>query len=334
MFGFFFEQLRAVTLLLLLAGAGACVSSHSSHRSEKTSKTSSDWTFAKMERRIVERPIPATRLSKPGPFRYTEHLNWRIALSPRETVITDAFIPDGQSPAPLVVFVHGNHSSKEAHRNQAKHLASWGFHSLALQMTKKAEWPANGDRLARLIRILATNPSVISERLDPRRIFVAGHSFGGSAATLAAASGAPVAGLILLDPAVVGPMVENAIPKVKVPAIVLGADRSVYKSRKRGLFWQRLGAEAGELSIRGATHDDAQHPSMFSLSALGVDPWTSESQRRLFLVSITASALSLATTGSFELTWETLKPEIEKGRVVGVKRRTPSGIDDQVPGVW
>ena len=44
--------------------------------------------------------------------------------------------------------------------------------------------------------------------------------------------------------------------------MLLGADRSIFRSRKRRLFYDEIGGEVGEVSIRGATHDDAQHPNI------------------------------------------------------------------------
>jgi len=236
-------------------------------------------------------------------------------------VLSDAFVPNVKGQSPLVVFVHGNHSSKKAHRGQAQHLASWGFHTLAIQLPKKAQWPKNGERLATLVRMIAQSPSLIAASVDPKRILVAGHSFGGSAATIAVSEGAPISGLILLDPAVVSRRVERAMTEVDVPVVILGADRTVFRARRRTLFFGRIDSEVGELSVRGATHDDAQFPSMFSMSTLGVDPYTSASHQRLFVAAITASAMSIAITGGLEFAWESLADAERSGKIVNMRRK-------------
>ena len=65
--------------------------------------------------------------------------------------------------------------------------------------------------------------NITCESID--QILLVGHSFGGSASIIAAAKGARVRGLILLDPAVVHNKVVRQMRRVKVPVILIGADK-------------------------------------------------------------------------------------------------------------
>ncbi|MDP2707544.1 MAG: hypothetical protein Q8O70_08590, partial [Burkholderiales bacterium] len=67
-----------------------------------------------------------------GPFAVSEQNDYELRLSTTERINTDLFLSAPAEKAPLVIFLHGHDSSKEAHAYQAMHLASWGMHSLAL----------------------------------------------------------------------------------------------------------------------------------------------------------------------------------------------------------
>jgi hypothetical protein len=59
--------------------------------------------------------------------------------------------------APLVIVLHGYDNAKEDHAFQAMHLASWGMHSLALNLPKRGPWIANGRTLAALVDAIHIN---------------------------------------------------------------------------------------------------------------------------------------------------------------------------------
>jgi pimeloyl-ACP methyl ester carboxylesterase len=80
------------------------------------------------------------------------------------------------------------------------HLASWGFIAITPQLKNYGEWTQNAVRLKNMVHLIATWPNLISNRVRPNKIILVGHSFGGSAVSLAAAKGAQVKGLVLLDP--------------------------------------------------------------------------------------------------------------------------------------
>jgi pimeloyl-ACP methyl ester carboxylesterase len=201
-------------------------------------------------------------------------------------------------------------------------LASFGMHALVLQMVNRAQWLKNGDLLARVVSTIHEDENKLDTRIDRGNIVLAGHSFGGSAISIAAAKGAPVRGLILLDPAVVSKALRDELSKIRVPVVLLGADRSVFKSRQRRLFYRLISGEMAEVSIAGATHDDAQYPSMFALTGYGIDPFTSRDKQSLFAAALTTSAFSLTATGRIDFAWEAFEELMHAGMMKNPKRRT------------
>lgn len=260
-------------------------------------------------------------LSSKGPFDTEVFKNLRLDFSSNHSTI-DIAIPKGVRRPPLVLIQHGNKSHKEAHILQAKRLASWGIASATLQQKNRNQWVTNGKKIYQLTKKIYKDGKIGNFRIDRRKIILMGHSFGGSAVTIAAGSGAPVIGLILLDPAVVADSVLEYMKKVRQPVMLIGADKKIFRSRRRQKFYQRILGSMGEISIRGATHDDAQYPSMFSIHAFGFDPYTDDSKRHLFLKAITTTAISLSATKGLEFAWKSFQDEIEAGNYKHAKRRS------------
>lgn len=263
-----------------------------------------------------------------GPFAYTVKRNQVIKIRTgkrRVTIVYDLAVPANEAKAPLVILSHGNMSRKEAHRYQIEHLASYGMYAMAVQLPNRDKWMDNGVALGKLVKGLGARPAAVHASIDPEAIILGGHSFGGSAVALAAARGAPVKGLILLDPALFKPSLEDDLAKIDAPVMVLGADRKIFKARKRRSFFQGVSGEAAEISIKGATHDDAQFPSMFAVAGVGIDPFTTKSRQELFAAAIAASAFSLATTGSVEYAYDALKDlkDVKYPKMREAKNATP-----------
>lgn len=263
-------------------------------------------------------------LGRPGPFSYQSVPNLRLTIDPWKAVTVDAWIPKVRQRSPLVIITHGNNSSKEAHSGHAEHLASWGFHAITVQLPRRDKWIANGETIRQLANILAAAPAIVSENVDPDAIILAGHSFGGSAISIAAAQGAKVRGLIYLDPALVSKEIRHLIKNIRVPTMLLGADPAVFKARQRAVFFRDVAGEAGEITVRGATHDDAQNPSVFSFYGFGTDPFTSVVQRRTFTEALTATALSLALDRNLDLAWDHLERAVRTGRIVNPRKKDAS----------
>jgi len=248
-----------------------------------------------------------------GPFAVTTELNHQIRLSARETIDTDLFLAAPAGKAPLVIFMHGYDSTKESHTYQAMHVASWGMHSLAVQLPNRSAWNANGKTLARLVNFIISKPEVVDSRVDVNKIILVGHSFGGTSVSIALAEGARAAGAILLDPAGVGRDLPDFLRKINVPVMLLGADEHVSQTRNRDLFYRYVRSGVAEVSIKGASHEDAQYPSQFAQ--------TTEDSQISFMSTLTAAALSLSATGKFDYAWSSFSGAVENGRLFNAKMK-------------
>ncbi len=244
--------------------------------------------------------ISPSRFLTAGPFSISVRRNLSIQLSADESIVTDVFLPKHDNLPPLVIFVHGNASFKETHSKQAERLATWGLAAVTVQLRNEDHWIENGKILNRLVRLLYTWPEKIPGRFDGKNIILVGHSFGGTAVSIAAGMTAPLRGLILLDPAVYSSEVTNYLRRIRVPVLILGADRRVFRSKRRDHFFRTLERDVAEISLVGATHDDAQYPSRMELQAFGIDFITSQEHQERFAASILAASLSLTKTGKWD----------------------------------
>lgn len=259
----------------------------------QTSEKSSFYSFSHIKNILDQHPQIA-ELKNDGPFHQHKITNYHISLSPKEFLLADIYKPDSLGKKPLIILVHGNKSSKEAHAMQGEYFASWGLIAMAISLPNLGEWMENGERILKLVKLIKTLPTIISSDVDPDNIILAGHSFGGSAVSIASGLNAPVKGLILLDPALYKSEVIRYIEKNNKPTILLGADRDVFKSRKRSAFFKYKHNNIGEISIRNSHHDDAQMPSMTEFqNVLGLDFNVDYERQKTFAASMLVSSLSL-----------------------------------------
>jgi pimeloyl-ACP methyl ester carboxylesterase len=256
-----------------------------------------------------------------GPFAVTVRKDHELRLSATERVSADLFLSAPAEKAALVIFLHGYESSKEAHEYQARHVASWGMHGLALQLPNNGPWVGNGRILARLVQAIHRAPEIVDSRIDVNRIILVGHSFGGSSVAIALAEGAPAAGGILLDPAGIGKDLPGFLKKIHRPVILLWADEQVSATRNREYFYRFIPGGVAEISIRNAAHEDAQYPSELSLHGLGFDPITTEELQITFVSALTSAAFSLSATGKFDYAWASFRAPIENGRFFDARKK-------------
>jgi dienelactone hydrolase len=255
------------------------------------------------------------RFAQTGPYFVDEQMDRDVTLDLDETIVVDHFSAKSKDRLPIIVISHGNFSSRKAHREQARHLASWGFNVVAFEVPNRDEWVENGTRLRRFIELLHRFPLVLGQNSDGERIIVVGHSFGGSAAVLAMGSGAPVIGAVLLDPAVVHQKVVQSMKSIDLPILLIGSDKDVFVARGRTLFSKNLQGEMVEVSVTNSTHDDAQGPSMFSRSALGFDPFTSGSCQRVFRSILTVASIGMATSGTLDFAKIIISRDVKIGNL-------------------
>lgn len=296
--------------ILIIVGCLSCTTI-------KQSSTGFADSYQEVSTLLSKRTAKADYFFKQGPINVKTIKDLKLPLSHEYSLEIDLYLPEQEQSAPLLIFQHGNRSSKKYHSYQANLAASWGFLALTVQQPNRGEWLENGKRLKRLTELLKVWPSLLKNKYDPEKIILVGHSFGGSAIAIASGSGAPVAGLIFLDPALVHNSVKDKLSSIKIPAIILGADESVFKSRRRQFFFKNYNGPMTEISISGATHNDAQFPNMFEWKqAIGLSPTPKEKYQEQFAAAIIAAAFSLAEGGSGYY----FKSAIERSKKISLKK--------------
>ncbi len=297
-----------VFVLAWLTLAGGC------GRLPDTGKTSiKAKTLSELQGYLHNHKANLDRFRLRGPFAVARRDDHEIRLSADESLEADLFLSAHKEKAPLVVILHGHDNAKEDHTFQAMHLASWGMHSLAVQLPNSGPWVRNGKALARLVHLIYRAPEIIDSRIDVNKIILVGHSFGGFAVAVALAEGAPATGGILLDPAAVGRDFRIFLRQINAPVMLLGADQRVFWARNRESFYRYIRGGVAEVSIKDATHEDAQFPAGFGSAA--------EELQLTFVSALTSAALSLSATGNYDYAWASFGDEIANGTFFDAKRK-------------
>ena len=278
-------------------------------------------TLSELQTHLLGQAASVNRFRLRGPFAVTPHQGRELRLSAKERIRADWYLASPAEKAPLVIFLHGHDCSKEAHSRQAMHVASWGMHAVSVQLSKTGPWDVNGRTLTRIVNLIHRSPGIIDSRIDVNRIILVGHSFGGYAVTVAMAQGAPVIGGILLDPALFGRASPDFLLKINKPVMVLGADDTEWPVRFREYFYDFIPGNIAEVSVKDATHEDAQYPSETSLQNAGVDTETTEALQITFVSGITATALSLSATRGLDYAWASLREMIDSGKLFSPKKK-------------
>lgn len=294
--------------------------------SEQSDISAASWSI--VVNKILSKTKSAQTFRKLGPFKVSKIEDYKLNINPKKSVTTDLFLPKHSSKSPLIVMVHGNKFNKLVHGRQCQRLSSWGFHCLAVEVPNRNQWLQNGKTIGQLVDLIHGYPNLISPRLDIDKIILIGHSFGGSAVTIAAGRGAPVAGLILLDPAVVHQKVKKYMQKIAVPVILLGADPTVFASRKRKLFYKNILGPMSEVTVTGATHNDAQFPSINTVK-WGFDLRTTKNFQEIFLQSIIASAFSISSSADVDYAWKAFGPYLKNGKLKSGRVRSARQITNE-----
>jgi pimeloyl-ACP methyl ester carboxylesterase len=274
-----------------------------------------------LQEQVVSREPSFEVFASRGPYTVTVHENRELRIAEKERVAFDLFVAEAPEEAPLLIFVHGHESFKSAHYKQAAHVASWGMHAVTVQLPNKGPWDSNGRTLARIVNLIARSSDAIHSRIDVKRIILVGYSFGASAVGVALAQGTPVAGAVLLDPAASGKGVPDVFRRIERPVIVLGADDETYSPRGREYFFDFIPGNVAELSIRDASHDDGEYPADLLAQSTASDPGTTDEGQIAFLSALTAAAISLSATGSFEYAWKSFAPAFETGKFFNAKKK-------------
>jgi pimeloyl-ACP methyl ester carboxylesterase len=257
-----------------------------------------------------------------GPFDVAVHSDFELRLSDKERIDGDWYLAAHTEKAPLVILLHGHDNSKDDHAYQAFHLATWGIHSLAVTLPNHGPWAANGRTLARIVTHIRRRPDLAGGRIDVNRIILAGHSYGGAAAAIALAVGAPAAGGILLDAAGTGEDLPGYLRKIARPVMLLGADERISPVHDRSYFFFYIRSGVAEISITDATHEDAQFPLEPAPQGPGSEPSSATEELQITFVSaLTSAAFSLGQTGNFDYAWRSFGEAIRTGRFINVKKK-------------
>ena len=255
-----------------------------------------------------------------GPFAI-ERRDLEITLPAGLTVEADLYLCVAAGKAPLAIVLHGQDNSKEDHAFQAMHLASWGMSSLAIDLPNRGPWIANGRTLAKLVETIHRTPQLVDGRIDAEKIILVGHSFGATGVAAALGEGARAMGGVLLDPAGIGRQLPQLLRRISVPVMVIGADEDIWPTRNRGQFYRFIPGRIGEISIRDTLHEDAQYPNQYTLRAFEDQPDDAEEAQIAFASALTASAFSLAATGSIDYAWNSFADALKNGMFFNGRRK-------------
>jgi dienelactone hydrolase len=276
---------------------------------------------AELQRYLLSRKPDVAQFRSRGPFAVVERRDLEIPLDSGLTVEADLYLCAATRKAPLVIVLHGLNNSKEDHAFQAMHLASWGMHAMALDLPKRGPWIANGRTLAKFVDAIYRTPQLVDGRIDADKIILVGHSFGATAVAAALGEGAPALGGVLLDPAGIGRELPQLLKRITVPVMVIGADEDIWPTRNRGQFYRFIPRAVGEISIRDTVHADAQYPNEHTLRAFQDDPEDTEEAQIAFVSALTASAFSLAATGSIDYAWNSFEDAFKNGAFFNGRRK-------------
>jgi len=278
-------------------------------------------SLTELHRHLLNHKADLDQFRLRGPFEVTVHQDRELRLSATERINTDLYLSAPAEKAPLVIILHGHANSKDDHAYQAMHLATWGMHGMTVQLPNNGPWVLNGRSLASLVRLIHRSPELVDSRIDVNKIILAGHSFGGSSVAIALADGAPAAGGILLDPAGAGRGLPLYLGKIDKPVMLLGADQEVFTTHNRDYFFRFIRSGISEVSIRNATHEDAQFPAEIAPQIFGADSSATEDLQITFVSALTATAFSLSATGRFDYAWASFNDASTNGKLFNLKRK-------------
>jgi pimeloyl-ACP methyl ester carboxylesterase len=270
-------------------------------------------SLGELERYLVNYNAQLDVFRSSGPFGLQTHENLTLQISAAERIDADLYVPVHAEKAPLVVFVHGHGTWKQAHTYQAMHVASWGMHALNVQLPSEGPWLANGRLLARVVNHIHGHPDLFGGRVDVDRIILVGHSFGGAAVAIALADGARATGGILLDPAGVDRELPTYLRRLDKPLLVLGADEQMFAARNRDYFYRFVRRRVAEVSVKDAVHEDAQFPADTGQAT--------EELQITFIGAVTLASFSLALTRQFDYAWTNFREELASGRLVKARKK-------------
>lgn len=277
-------------------------------------------TLGKLQQHLLDHSPDVDQFRLRGPFEVTQAEDIELDATSSVRIVGDMFLSSAKQRAPLVILLHGYGNSRAEHAYQAYHLATWGLHSLTLDLPNEGPWIDHGKTLARLIGQIRRGVPKLDPRIDLARIVIAGHSFGAAAVAVSLAEGAPVLGAILLDPASEFRELSRYLARVNKPVTIVSADPHISMTKNRDDFFYYLPGNVFEVSVANAHHEDAEFPFESALDIFD----SSHATRALqitFASALTSAAFSIGFTGNLEYVWNSTYDAAKEGRLIGRMRK-------------
>ena len=76
-----------------------------------------------------------------------------------------------------------------------------------------------------------------------------------------------------------------------------------------------------EISIRDASHEDAQFAAERPLHTLGRETMPADESQITFVSALTSAAFSLSSTGTFDYAWSTFNGGLGNGKFLNARRK-------------
>ena len=167
-------------------------------------------------------------------------------------------VPATPGPCPTVVFAHGWGSSKESPRNRAvaEALRRLGFAAFLFDFTGhgESEGTREDSTPEQQVNDLAAALNALEgfEEVDRHRLGVVGASSGGAVAVRGAARDPRIRVLVLRSPNLAG--AEDAVPRVRVPALLVVGEHDEPIRASLGPLFGRFGGPRALEIIPGGNH--------------------------------------------------------------------------------
>ncbi len=158
--------------------------------------------------------------------------------------------PDTAGPFPVVIWSHGFARGPEQHVEAARWMASWGFLVATPKLPSFSDHEANGAFLADEL----VPAAILESGQDDPPIALVGHSAGGLASLVAAATGVAdtYVGLDAVDAGNLGTDVDG---NVTVPALLFHGEAGGCNANGSSESWT-LGGDQWDIEVVGANHCD------------------------------------------------------------------------------
>lgn len=277
-------------------------------------------TLGKLQQHLLDHSPDVDQFRLRGPFDVAQEEDIEIDAAAGGRIVGDLFLSSAKQRAPLVILLHGHGNSRAEHAYQAYHLATWGLHSLTLDLPNEGPWIDHGKTLARLVERIRRGVPKLDSRIDRERIVIAGHSFGAAAVAVALAQGAPVLGAILLDPASEFGELPGYLARVRKPVTIVGADPHIGTTKNRDDFFYYLPGNVFEVSVANAHHEDAEFAFESAFDIFDGSQATRALQIT-FAATLTSAAFSIGFTGNLDYVWNSTYDAAKEGKLIGRMRK-------------